>query len=170
MLFGTHGACGGCWCMFWRLTRSQFEQNCRNCGEANRQTLHTLVQSGVVPGLVGYQASQPVAWVSVAPREDFSSLERSRTLKRLDDQAVWSIVCFYVAKSARKSGCMLTAIRAAVEYARRNGAKLVEAYPTVVDKHHAPGDLYMGSLATFLKAGFTDVEMRGAHRIVRKEI
>jgi hypothetical protein len=23
-LFGAHGACGGCWCMWWRLKRSVF--------------------------------------------------------------------------------------------------------------------------------------------------
>ncbi len=169
-LFGEHGASGGCWCMFWRLPRSNFQQNCRNCGEANRLALQELVRSCVVPGLVGYQAGRPIVWISVAPREDFSALERSRTLKRLDDKAVWSIVCFYVDRQARNTGAMLAAIQAAVEYARRSGAELVEAYPTVVERHHAPGDLYMGNLATFLTAGFTEMEIRGAHRIVRLEL
>ncbi len=65
---------------------------------------------------------------------------------------------------------MLKAIQAAVEFARQSGAKLVEAYPTLVDRHHAPGDLYMGSLETFLKAGFTKVAPRGVHWLVRFEI
>jgi len=165
-LFSPNGA-GGCWCMFWRLPRQQFQQNCLQHGAANRQAMRDLVQSGVIAGLLGYQAGQPLAWCSVAPREDFSALERSRNLKRLDDQPVWSIVCFYVARSARKSGAMLAAIRAAVAYARLNGAKIVEAYPTPVEGHHAPGDLYMGSLSTFLKAGFEEAVQRGAHRVVR---
>jgi hypothetical protein len=25
-LFGERGACGGCWCMLWRLARKEFEQ------------------------------------------------------------------------------------------------------------------------------------------------
>jgi len=169
-LFGAHGAYGGCWCMFWRLPRKQFQQNCTNCGEANRQALRALVQGGLVPGLIGYRSRHPVAWCSVAPREDFPSLERSRILKRVDDRPVWSIVCFYIAKTERKRGCMLKAIQAAVEFARQSGAKLVEAYPTLVDRHHAPGDLYMGSLETFLKAGFTKVAPRGVHWLVRFEI
>ncbi len=169
-LFGSHGACAGCWCMFWRLPRKEFGQNCRDSGAANRQAMRSLVHSGIIPGIIGYQAGQPVVWCSIAPREDFASLERSRNLKRLDGQPVWSIVCFYTARAARGSGRMLAAIRAAVEYARRSGAKMVEAYPTPVDGHRAPGDLYMGSLDTFIKAGFKEIETRGAHRIVRIEL
>lgn len=169
-LFGAHGASGGCWCMFWRLPRKQFQQNCANCGEANRQALRALVQGGLVPGLIGYRDQMPVAWCSIAPREDFSSLERSRTLKRVDDRPVWSIVCFYIAKTERNSGCMLKAIQAAVEFARLGGAQLVEAYPTQVDRHHTPVELYMGSLETFLKAGFIKVAPCGTHWLVRFEI
>ena len=93
-LFGPSGAYGGCWCMFWRETRQEFSLNCRNKGEGNREALHALVDSGVVPGILGYRGGVPLVWCSIAPREDFPALERSRNLKRLDDQPVWSIVCF----------------------------------------------------------------------------
>lgn len=50
-LFGEKGACGGCWCMLWRLTRKEFE---RQKGEANRQAMKTIVESGEIPGLLAY--------------------------------------------------------------------------------------------------------------------
>ncbi len=84
-LFGEKGACGGCWCMLWRLTRKEFEQQ---KGEANRQAMKTIVDSGDIPGLLAYSKKQPVAWCSVAPREKFSALERSRVLKKIDDEPV----------------------------------------------------------------------------------
>jgi hypothetical protein len=39
-LFGKHGAYGGCWCMWWRLKRSEFEIN---QGESNRLNMKTLL-------------------------------------------------------------------------------------------------------------------------------
>ena len=82
-LFGAKGACGGCWCMLWRLTRKEFEQQ---KGEANRQAMQTIVESGEIPGLLAYSEKQPVAWCSVAPRKNFPALERSRVLKKIDFQ------------------------------------------------------------------------------------
>ena len=32
-LFGANGACGGCWCMWWRLKRPEFDAG---KGEGNR--------------------------------------------------------------------------------------------------------------------------------------
>ena len=94
-LFGEKGACGGCWCMLWRLTRKEFE---RQKGEANRRSMKTIVESGEIPGLLAYSEKHPVAWCSVAPRQRFPALERSRVLKKLDDQPVWSISCFFIQK------------------------------------------------------------------------
>ena len=98
-LFGPRGACGGCWCMWWRLRRSEFEQQ---KGEANRHALQAIVESGAMPGLLGYQGEQPVAWVAIAPRESYPVLERSRNLKRIDDAPVWSITCLFVARPFRR--------------------------------------------------------------------
>ena len=163
-LFGPHGAYGGCWCMFWRMTRKEFNQN---CGENNKQAMEELVKAGTVPGIIGYLEGQPATWCSIAPREDFTSLERSRNLKRIDDKPVWSIVCFFIAKNTRSIGLMQETIEGAVAYACQNGAQIVEAYPLDVKEHKPSGDLYMGNLGSFLRAGFSEVETRGRHKIVR---
>ncbi len=49
-LMGPRGAYGGCWCMWWRLTRKVFEQQ---QGEGNRRAMQAIVASGRVPGILG---------------------------------------------------------------------------------------------------------------------
>ena len=97
-LFGEQGACGGCWCMWWRLKCSDFM---RQRGELNRNALKKIVDSGGVPGILAYVDGEAVGWCAVAPREAYPALERSRVLKRVDDKPVWSVVCFFVAKPFR---------------------------------------------------------------------
>lgn len=94
-LFGKSGACGGCWCMWWRLTRFEFR---KQAGQGNKESMKRIVDSGEVPGLLAYADNRAIGWCSVGPREAYPSLERSRTLKRVDDGPVWSIVCFYIAR------------------------------------------------------------------------
>jgi len=154
-LFGPHGAYGGCWCMFWRETRSQFA---RNVGETNRRLIKRLVTRGTVPGILAYAGGEPAGWCSVAPREDYPALERSRVLKRLDDAPVWSIVCFYIARAYRGQGLAIALIRATVEYVREHGGKVVEGYPTVVRAGRLPPvSSYLGVPSAFLQAGFEEV-------------
>ena len=103
-LFGKRGACGGCWCMWFRVSRKEFETQ---KGAGNRKAMKATVDSGVVPGLLAYHEDRPVGWCSVAPRQDYPRLEGSRILKPVDDQPAWSIVCLFVAKSQRGKGVFL---------------------------------------------------------------
>lgn len=166
-LFGPNGADGGCWCMWWRIKRSEFD---RNHGERNRRDMEEIIQSGEVPGLLAYLDGKPIGWCSVAPREAFPVLDRSRVLKRVDDRPVWSIVCFFVARPYRRRGVTRALIDAAVDYARGRGASIVEAYPVdaKTGKVNA-AEAFTGLLDTFLKAGFREVARRSRRRaIVRK--
>lgn len=117
-LFGKRGAYGGYWCMWWRTTRSQFEQQ---HGEGNQKAMKEIVNSGEIPGILLYSEDEPVGWCSVAPRERYASLNRSHVLKRLDEIPVWSVVCFYVANGHRNQGIMGKLIQAAIEYVQHEG-------------------------------------------------
>jgi len=166
-LFGAKGAYGGCWCMWWRLTRREFASR---QGEANRRAMKAIVESGRVPGILGYEDGRAVAWCSVAPREEFGAIERSRVLRRIDDQPVWSIVCFYVAGSQRRRGVVEQLIRAAVEYVRERGGTIVEAYPTVPRSSRVPPmSGFMGFPDVFARAGFkVCAEPSGVRRVMRR--
>jgi GNAT superfamily N-acetyltransferase len=153
-LFGKSGACGGCWCMWWRQTRREFDER---HGEKNRRAMKRLVDSGEVPGILAYEDGAPVGWCSVAPRESYSSLNRSRVLKRLDDVPVWSIVCLFLARSHRRLGLTTVLIKGAVEHVRRSGGSVVEAYPTRPrGKKLEAVSSFMGVPASFERAGFVE--------------
>jgi len=164
-LFGPQGACGGCWCMWWRLPRSQFEHQ---CGEDNRRALKGIVEAGQVPGLLAYAEGKPVGWVSVGPQEAFPALERSRILARVDERPVWSVVCFYIARGFRRKGIMVPLLRAAVEYARGQGARIVEGYPVEPRGKTSSTSLYTGLASAFRKAGFVEVARRSETRPIMR--
>lgn len=165
-LFGPRGACGDCWCMWWRLTRAEFE---KQKGQGNKEAMKGIVDSGEVPGLLAYANGQPIGWCAVAPREKFPALERSRVLKRVDDKPVWSVVCFFVAKSYRHQGVSAQLLRAAVEYARDNGATIVEGYPVEPKAASMPDAFaYTGLASTFRKVGFVEVLRRSETRPIMR--
>ncbi len=167
-LFGKHGACGGCWCMWWRLKRSEFE---RQKGEGNRRAMKRIVDSGEIPGILAYAKDQPIGWCSVAPREAYSGLGRSRTLKRVDDKPVWSIVCFFVAKPFRGKGVAGKLLSAAIGYVEKQGGKIVEGYPVEPKKGRIPDAFaYTGLASAFRKAGFVEVARRSETRPIMRHI
>jgi GNAT superfamily N-acetyltransferase len=165
-LFGPRGACGGCWCMWWRLKRSEFETQ---KGQGNRNAIKAIVESGEVPGILAYLQGKLVAWCPVAPREHYSALQRSRILKPVDETPVWSVVCFFVIKGRRRKGITPRLLRAAVEYVKQQGGRVVEGYPVEPRREPMPdASAYTGLAATFLKAGFTEVLRRSETRPIMR--
>lgn len=165
-LFGVHGAVGGCWCMWWRLKRSEFNTQ---KGEVNRESMRSIVSSGEVPGILAYMDGKVVGWCSVAAREYFPVLGRSRVLKPIDEQPVWSVVCFFIGKTYRHQGVSHQLLRAAVRYAKDQGAQIVEGYP-VDPKSGSTADLFAftGTHSAFLKAGFVEVARRSETRPIMR--
>jgi GNAT superfamily N-acetyltransferase len=167
-LFGKHGASGGCWCMWWRQTRAEFS---RKHGEPNRLAFKAIVESGVVPGLLAYSGGQPVGWCAVEPRESYPALDRSRTLARVDDAPVWSITCFYINTHFRGRGLMRGLLLAAIDWASRQGAGIVEAYPVDSQVRLSNASVYTGVVPVFREAGFVEVLRRSKGRpIMRKSV
>ena len=119
--------------------------------------MQALVNTGEIPGILGYAEGEAVGWCSVAPREQYGSLERSPVLRRLDDAAVWSLVCLFVRKDYRHKGMSEVLIRGAVAHVARQGGKIVEAYPTLSKKGRlSPVSSYMGVPAMFEQVGFVE--------------
>jgi GNAT superfamily N-acetyltransferase len=153
-LFGERGACGGCWCMVWRRSRKEFEAN---KGAGNKAAIKALVKKHAVPGILAYSNEEPIGWCAIAPRERYLTLERSRVLKAVDDVPVWSISCLFIARPFRGQGVSIELLKAAVRFAREQGATVVEGYPVEPKKEKMPDVFaWTGVPSAFLQAGFTE--------------
>jgi GNAT superfamily N-acetyltransferase len=167
-LFGERGACGGCWCMFWRKSRKQYEAE---KGAKNKQELKQIVIKGSKPGIIAYVGKEPVGWCAVAPRSDYVALERSRILKPVDDQPVWSVSCLFVRKDYRRQGIASILLRAAVQFASRQGARIVEGYPVEPSMKNMPDAfLWHGVPSAFKAAGFKEVLRRSQSRPIMRYV
>lgn len=167
-LFGERGACAGCWCMWWKRSRAEWT---KNKGAKNRAAQRKIVMAGATPGILAYDGAEPVGWCAVEPRENYLMLERSRSLKRIDDQPVWSITCFFTKKSHRRRGISVALLEAAAVYARKKRAKILEGYPSVVRQDKAPDVfIYTGTETAFRKAGFVVVATPSPSRRIMRRI
>jgi GNAT superfamily N-acetyltransferase len=157
----------GCWCMFYRRSGAQPPPQAGiTRAESNKAQLKALADAGRHPGLVGYRGNTPVGWVSIAPREEYAKLARSPVMKSVDDQPVWSVICFVVPAEHREQGVAQALLAGAIAYARRQGAKVIEAYP--VDKPVRSNDefIWFGAKSMYDKAGFSEVARRKPQRPV----
>ncbi len=160
-----------CWCMDYRLSGSRSLAPGIPRAEAKRAALKALVGAGNIPGLIGYRGKTPVGWISIAPREDYARLKRSPVMRAVDDQPVWSIVCFVVPTPFRKQGVARALLGRAIVYAKQRGALQIEAYP--VDKATRSNDMFLwfGAKSMFDRAGFVEVARRKPERpIVRLKV
>ena len=167
-LFGLPGGSivRGCWCMFYRKT-GQVSVSAA-AGTTNKEQFCSLVESGIQPGLVGYLDGEPAGWISLGPREEYLKLKRSPVMKPVDDTPVWSIVCTYVAKAHRGEGLQHKLLADAVDWARDQGVRMLEAYP--VDKPQRSHDdfMFFGSRGLYERAGFREVVRRSPTRVVMR--
>lgn len=165
-LFGEKGACGGCWCMSWRLKKSQFESQ---KGIENKNSMKALVDNNEIIGVLAYIGDKPIGWCAVAQREKYIRLENSRVFKRIDDEPVWSITCLYILKEYRRKEISTELIKAAINYCKLNEATIVEAYPAVPYDEKVPDAfLWTGIPSSFLKAGFKIAEKRSKWKLMMR--
>jgi GNAT superfamily N-acetyltransferase len=167
-LFSRGGDPKWCWCMYFRVRGLDWSNS---TPESNRNGLERLTRTGPPPGLVGYRDGEPVGWVSIGPRESYERLEHSKVLARVDDTPVWSIVCFVVARGARRKGVASAMLDAAIGYAREHGARVLEAYPVDTGGARlASASVYRGPLSMFQRAGFKVVATRQWNRSSERQI
>ncbi|MBS1584510.1 MAG: GNAT family N-acetyltransferase [Bacteroidetes bacterium] len=162
-LFGEKGACGNCWCMYFRLKKSEFEEGKRD--EGNKQAMKDLVSDGMPVGIIGLYDGEPIAWCAFAPRTDFLKLQNSRVHKPIDDEPVWSIPCFFIAKGYRRMGVSVAMLKGVIDYARKKKIKIIEAYPTIPTQDKLPDAFaWIGLYKSFQRAGFKIVDKTSKHR------
>ena len=162
-LFGEKGAGANCWCMHFRLSKSDHEEGKANGG--NKSAMKQLVWNDQPTGLLSFYEGRPIAWCAFSPREDFIRLQKSRVHKPIDDQKVWSVPCTFVKKEFRKLGVSVALLKGLVIYAKEQGIRIVEAYPTIPTQDKLPdGFAWIGLYKSFERAGFEIVDKTSKHR------
>jgi len=153
-LFGLNGACGGCWCMHWKLRGKAFD-NAK--GYRARQMHKSIVDAGTETGLLAYKDGEVVGWLAVEPRSAYEKLSYSRVLTPVDDQPVWSVTCFYIAKGHRGNGVSVRLLKSAIDHVKRKGGRILEGYPVETDHIQPAPFMFTGTASTFKQAGFKEV-------------
>jgi GNAT superfamily N-acetyltransferase len=162
-LFGDKGACGNCWCMYYRLKKSDYLEG--KSGDGNKDAMKEIVWDGKPAGILALYEGQAIAWCAFAPREDFIKLEKSRVHKRIDNKSVWSIPCFFIDKNFRKHGVSEALITGVIKYAKANGIKIIEAYPTIPTTEKLPDSFaWIGLYKSFERAGFEVADRTSKNR------
>jgi GNAT superfamily N-acetyltransferase len=153
-LFGPRGACGGCWCMYWRLEKGERWDDLK--GEPAKRRMKALVRQGRSLGTLAFAGKQPVGWCAYGPRTDFVRLDRARTLACDDAERVWSLPCFFVKAGWRDQGVASALLAHALKSLHQRGAKVAEGYPVNLKRSQRLPNAFAwtGTRALFEAAGF----------------
>lgn len=148
-LFTARGGPHYCFCAPYRIPGAA-----RLTSDERRAAVHGLVRRGTPVGVLAYDGDEPAGWCSIAPREDYARLARSRTMPRVTPPGTvtWTVLCFFVPRPRRGQGVTRALLEGAVAYAGDCGAQVVEAYPFDTAGISAT---HRGHSATFAAAGFT---------------
>ena len=125
-LFEAKGSPHYCWCTPFRV-----RGNSDLTSAEKKDVTRRLVDTATPIGVLAYVEGEPVGWCSIAPRESYVRLEKSRTMPRVTPPATptWTVLCFFVARSHRGQGITGALLGGAVQYAQKHGARIVEGYP-----------------------------------------
>ena len=168
-LFGPErGACAGCWCMWFKLRRPEWDA----AGRAGRKAMfRALVEAGPPPGVLACVEDEAIGWCAVEPREAYPVILRSRVRQPVDERPAFAVTCFYLAPRWRRRGLMRPLLDGAIDLARSRGAALVEAYPLDPPPGERPSGAFTGIAGVFRDRGFREVARRSAKRpILRLEL
>jgi GNAT superfamily N-acetyltransferase len=167
-VLGTNGD-RGCWCQAPR----GFDAGGYGASDPakRRRLLQAQLAEEPPAGMLAYVEGDVAGWCGFGVRTALPRLEHSRTIPKVDEQPVWSILCFNVRVGFRRKGVAAALLEGVVEYARRSGAPGVEAYP--IDPEGGRVDTgfgYVGVTPMFEKAGFLRILETSAHSDRRPRI
>jgi predicted GNAT family acetyltransferase len=173
-LFGKQGACYGCWCTHFRLPPALRRENDR---QRNKDFIRARIEAGPPPGLLAIEDGKAIGWMQIGPRADVPEFNNTGRVsaplepREATDPAVWAISCFFIRARARGSGLTHRLVADGVEFAKRGGARVLEACPIDQSRDSRSIGLFVGSTRVFERAGFQTVATRKAGRpLMRLEL
>jgi GNAT superfamily N-acetyltransferase len=179
VVFGTRGDAAHCQCQRFKLApREAFktypaeERAQRLCA----QTSCGQPRAATTSGLVAYLDGEPVGWCAVEPRPAYQGLLRvfrvpwEGRAEDKTDETVWAVTCVFARAGFRHRGIGTLLARSAVDFARKRGARALEAYPMVTQPGEDVtwGELHVGTRGMFAAAGLTEINRPSPRRVVMR--
>jgi GNAT superfamily N-acetyltransferase len=175
-VLGTRGSGARCQCQRFKLAPRESFASVPVEDRADRlreQTDSGNPGSGTTSGLVAYLDGEPVGWCAVEPRPAYTGLLRNNRVpwqgrdEDKDDASIWAVTCLFARAGFRKRGVSRALAMAAVEHARRQGARAIEGYPITTTKVITE-ELHVGTVSVFADAGLSIVSRPTLRRVVMR--
>jgi GNAT superfamily N-acetyltransferase len=158
----------GCWC---QAPRGRAIGYGKSVPGARREALRTQLDEDPPAGMLAYVDGEVAGWCGFGPRPNLPRLEHSRTIPKIDDLPVWSILCFNIRVGYRRRGVAAALLKGVIDFASRSGAPGLEAYPIDPEGGRVNANFgYVGVTPMFEKAGFQRVVETAAHSDHRPRI
>ncbi|MET8336086.1 GNAT family N-acetyltransferase [Streptosporangium canum] len=176
-VFGKRGEAAQCQCQRYKIRHVEWFNHtlADRKHRLREQTDCGYPGSGTTSGLVAFLDDEPVGWCAVEPRTEYPRLLDTRVpwLDRdedVKDAGVWAVTCFFTRAGYRRRGVSGALAHAAVEFARKAGARALEGYPMLTSEgRDVPwGELHVGSRSIFVEAGFREIAKPTPRRVVMR--
>jgi len=168
---------GQCWCMYYHRAKPVTQGMTKDeATTRNKKDKKALVRNNRSHAALVYDGPNLAGWCQYGPKEELPRIDAGRNYNKLDplpsELRLWRITCFYVDKSYRNKGVARAALKGALEFIKREGGGIVEAYPVVSKKMAAvPEWLWFGTPKMFLNENFKQVAPLGTSlALMRKTI
>jgi GNAT superfamily N-acetyltransferase len=177
-IFGDRGYAAYCQCQRFKF-KNWADQKATPLPERMRrleaQTHCGHPSSRTTSGLVASLDGEPIGWCAVEPRTGYIRLPPARTALKArgedeDDDSVWAVTCFATRAGFRHRGVTRALARATVDFARKRGARALEAYPMITEPgvDITWGETHVGTRSVFADAGFDEVSHPTLRRVVMR--
>lgn len=171
-LFGTNGACGGCWCMSWRNEKGEKWEDVR--GSIAKSRFKKLVKMKKAHGVLAFAEGEPIGWCSFDRRKDYAKINRAPSFKCDDADRVWSVPCFFIHKDYRGKGVATALLKHSIRAMKKFGAEIIEGYPVKsynYGKKIPHAFAWTGTLSLFESVGFEVIgKKNGGKQRMRKAV
>jgi GNAT superfamily N-acetyltransferase len=170
-------ASSGCFCRYWHFggTKNEWLDRCANRPEENASELESALRArdAEACGLVALEGGAAVGWMKLVPRARVPKLRALPVYRNLDlgDEATtFSIGCMLVHPDTRGRGVARALVEAAPAFARKWGARAVEAYPRRSTAPLHPEEAWQGPERVFQEAGFELVHDVAPYPVYRRRL